>query len=253
MATTKKISRKELKQPDEFVTFWGRTIEFVQLHRRAFLTGISAAAMVALLIWAGSAHFKRQQEKASDRVTQAQNLLASPLGMQPGEGGQEAGGNDPEATNEAVEILEEVTQNYGRTKACRLARILLGRLYYEKQDYDKAIAAYETFLKSKNRKAELTAMAWEGLGYSYEAKGDFAEALGCYEKLSQTELTHVQGWAQMGRARCYEKLGELEKALGAYRELLADQPEHPKAPEARASIARITMSLERDAGEKPPD
>ena len=71
MATTKKISRKELKQPDEFISFWGRTIEFAQLHRREILIGISTAAVVALLVWAVSAHSRKRQEKASDLVTQA--------------------------------------------------------------------------------------------------------------------------------------------------------------------------------------
>jgi tetratricopeptide (TPR) repeat protein len=133
-----------------------------------------------------------------------------------------------------------------------VARLLLGRVYYEEADYDKAIAMYETFLKGKNRKVELNAMAWEGLAYSYEAKKDYAEALRCYEKLSQMDLANVKGWALMGLARCYEQLGELEKALGAYRELLADQPQHPKAAEARASIDRITQELERKDQGKPP-
>ena len=252
MATTKKISRKELKQPDEFISFWGRTIEFAQLHRREILIGISAAAVVALLVWAVSAHSRKRQEKASDLVTQAQSLLPSPLGMQAGEVEAGKSARNPEATNQAIGILEDVVENYGGTKASGVARLLLGRVYYEEADYDKAIAMYETFLKGKNRKVELKAMAWEGLAYSYEAKKDYAEALRCYEKLSQMDLANVKGWALMGLARCYEQLGELEKALGAYRELLADQPQHPKAAEARASIDRITQELERKDQSKPP-
>ena len=252
MATTKKISRKELKQPDEFISFWGRTIEFAQLHRREILIGISTAAVVALLVWAVSAHSRKRQEKASDLVTQAQSLLPSPLGMQAGEVEAGKSARNPEATNQAIGILEDVVENYGGTKASGGARLLLGRVYYEEADYDKAIAMYETFLKGKNRKVELKAMAWEGLAYSYEAKKDYAEALRCYEKLSQMDLANVKGWALMGLARCYEQLGELEKALGAYRELLADQPQHPKAAEARASIDRITQELERKDQSKPP-
>ena len=125
-----------------------------------------------------------------------------------------------------------------------MARILLGEQYYKQGNYDGAIAAYDGFLKKVSRKPELTAMAQEGLAYSYEAKGDFSQALTYYEKLSRTSLANMQGWAYMGMARCYERLGELQKAVDAYRALLTHDPQHPKAEEARANIARITQSLE---------
>ena len=41
-----------------------------------------------------------------------------------------------------------------------------------------------------------------------------------------------------------ERLGEVQKATDAYRTLLADHPQHPKAEEARANIARLTSSLD---------
>jgi tetratricopeptide (TPR) repeat protein len=244
MATTKKVSRKDLKQPDEFVSFWVRVIEYAQLHSREIIIGIASVVVLSLLIGAWTTYAKKKEMTASRLVAQAQSLWkpSTPEGMG-GQAGIVRPGKDPEAENRAREILEDVADNYNRTSASPVARILLGQIYYEKGDYDKAIGTYEEVLKGKTRKAELTALAWEGLAYSHEAKEDFTEALGCYEELAQMTLTNVQGWAYMGQARCYEKLKEYEKALDAYRALLAEQPQHPRAPEARATIARITQSL----------
>jgi len=161
-------------------------------------------------------------------------------------------GDGVEARHRGREILERVVEDYKRTKASQAARVLLGQIYYEKGEYDAAINTYDDFLERRARKPELTAMAWEGLGYAHEAKGDFAKALGCYEKLRDTTVANFQAWAYMGLARCYEKLGEPEKALDAYRALLTNEPDHPKAMEAKASIARITQSIER-AGPPQPD
>jgi tetratricopeptide (TPR) repeat protein len=244
MATTKKISRKELKQPDEFVSFWARAIEYAQDHSREFIIGIASVVVVALLTWAWTAYAKKKETTASRLVAQAQSLWkpSTPEGV-PGQAGIDGRTKDPEAEGRARKILEDVVDNYGRTSACPVARILLGQIYYEKGDYDKAIDTYEKVVKGRSTKPELTAMAWEGLAYSHEAKEDFTEAASCYEELTKMPLTNVQGWAYMGLARCYEKLQEYEKALDAYRALLAEQPQHPRASEARATIARITQSL----------
>jgi hypothetical protein len=54
-------------------------------------------------------------------------------------------------------------------------------------------------------------------------------------------------------ARCYERLGEIQKATDAYRTLLADHPQHPKADEARANMARLTSSLQEEGVARNPE
>jgi len=244
MAAAKKVSRKELKQPDEFLSFSARVIEYAQLHSRELLIGLASIVVLSLLVWGWTAYQEKKERTASQLLAQAQSLWKPSF---PGEATEQAGidqpREDPEAKKRALEILEEIVDNYRRTSACPVARILSGQILYERGEYDKAIATYEDFVKHRHQKPQLMALAWEGLAYSHEAKEDFAKALGCYEELTQMTLTNVQGWAYLGLARCYEKLQEYEKALDAYRTLLTHQPEHPKAPEARATIARITQLL----------
>jgi len=247
MATTKKITRKEIKQPDEFITFSARVIEFAQAHTRELIIGVASVLALALLIWAMSAYSNKKEAQASRLLAQAQALL-HPISTEP-EAGQAVPAEvqaDPEAAAKALVLLQDVVENYKRTEASEVARIILGQRYYGQGDYDAAIDTYDAFLGKASRKPELTAMAREGLAYAHEAKEDFAQAAICYEELSKSSLTNVQGWAYLGMARCYEKLGEVRKATDAYRTLLADQPQHPKAAEARASIARLTASLDAE-------
>jgi tetratricopeptide (TPR) repeat protein len=245
MATTKRITRKEIKQPDEFITFSARAVEFAQAHTREITIGVASVLALGLLIWAVSAHSKKKEAQASRLLGQAQALL-QPISAE-AQAGQPVPAEttpDPQAVARALVLLQDLVENYKRTEASKVARILLGQRYYEEGDYDAAIDTYETFLKKPNRKPELKAMAREGLAYAHEAKEDFAQAAICYEELSKSSLTNVQGWAWLGMARCYERLGEVQKATDAYRTLLADHPQHPKAEEARANLARLTSSLE---------
>jgi tetratricopeptide (TPR) repeat protein len=238
MATAKKISRKELKEPDEFITFWARAVEFAQLHSLRIVIGVASVLVVLLLIWAGAAYSEKREAQAARLLAQAQALL------QPTSPEDQQRQDDPQAKGRGLEILVDLVENYERTKACGVARILLGQGYYEQEKYDEAIAVYDAFLKKKEPVPKLTAMAWEGLAYSHEAKQDYRQAVICYEKLSQMALSNVHPWAYMGMARCYEKLGKPEKAIDAYRALLADHANHSKAPEAKASIARIAQSVD---------
>jgi tetratricopeptide (TPR) repeat protein len=245
MAATKKISRKEIKQPDEFLTLSARGIEFAKQHTRELIIGAACVLAIGLLFWAASARSEKRETKASHMLAQALALL----NPEPGEtqSGQAAPGEvraDAENQAKAVALLQDVVDHYKRTEAAGPARILLGQHDYDSGNYDAAIDCYQDFLKMRNRKPELTAMAYEGLGYSYEAKGDFSQALSNYENVKETHLANVQGWAYLGMARCYEKLGELQKAVDTYRTFLADYPRHPKAAEARANMARITQLLE---------
>jgi tetratricopeptide (TPR) repeat protein len=245
MAATKKITRKEIKQPDEFLTLSSRAIEFAQAHTREIISGVGLAIVLGLLIWAGTVYWNKKEAQAADLVVQAQSLLhPMPKETAEGQAVSEEAQADPEAAAKALVLLKDVVENYKRTDACGVARILLGQRYYQSGDYDSAIDTYKGLLKKRNRRPELTAMAREGLAYSYEAKEDFSQALNCYEELSRASVGDVQGWACMGMARCYEKLGEFQKAIDTYRTFLTDHPQHPKAAEAAASIARITQSLE---------
>jgi tetratricopeptide (TPR) repeat protein len=245
MATTKRITRKEIKQPDEFITFSARAIQFAQAHSREIIIGVASVLALSLLMWAVSAYSNKKEAQASRSLAQAQALL-QPISAQ-AQAGQPVPAEakaDPEAAAQALVLLQDVVENYKRTEASKVARILLGQRYYEQGDYDAAIDTYTAFLKRASAKPELKAMAREGLAYAHEAKEDFAQAAICYEELSKSSLKNAQGWACLGMARCYERLGEEQKAADAYRTLLADHPQHPKAEEARANIARLTSSLD---------
>ncbi len=255
MASTKKITRKEIKQPDEFITLSGRAIEWARGHVREVIIGVALLLALGLALWAWSVYAAKQEARASHLLAEAQALLRPPA---PATAGGQAADNrtakaDPDAEARALALLQDLAKNYRRTDASRVGRLLLAQGYYEDGKYDEAIEMYEDFLKTGS-KPELKAMAQEGLAYSYEAKKNFTHALDAYEKLSRMPLANVQGWAYMGMARCYERLGKLQKAIDTYRKLLAEYPQHPDARVAKATIARLTQSLGTQEREvKKPD
>jgi tetratricopeptide (TPR) repeat protein len=92
----------------------------------------------------------------------------------------------------------------------------------------------------------------------HESKGDVDQAVPWYQRLTKVDLSYIQPWAWMGLGRCYELAGKPDQAREAYQRFLADFPNHPKAPEVRALISKISHNAPPESGkkngasEKPP-
>jgi len=143
------------------------------------------------------------------------------------------------AEMEAVAELQRIADRYGRTPAGHQSRLLLGRISYERGDYQTALECYEELAGLRGVTAEIRALAWEGLAYAYEGKGDLARAAAYHEKVAKGRVSYLRPWGWMGLARCYEGMGDLQRAVEAYNRFLSDFPHHSLAPEARALVSRI--------------
>jgi len=232
----KRISRKEIKKPDEFVTLWIRVFEYFQSHLKVFLFSAIGILVLGIAVWSGIAYLEKRERDASEMLAQAQSLLVAQDAPSP-EGKQDVKKQDQD---KAQEILSDLVARYKRSVAGRLARVLLGNIYFQRQEYEKAIQTYQSALKSTSGNPLLPALACEGLGYTYEATHDYGQALIYYQRLADSETDYMRGWGLLGVARCHELQNDPGKALDAYRKLLATYPQHPKAEEARSHMARLS-------------
>ena len=249
MATAKKLTRRELKEPDEFITLWSRIVEYVSSNRQKVLVWAGCVLALVLVGWGISAYLQQREQRASTLLGEAQAHLrlpvpvsedGSPLATEPT--------RDPEQEAKAIETLEDLVDRYGSTHASLVGRLLLGDLLYRRGEMDGALRMYREIIDKAGQTSELAALAWKGMTYAQEEKGEYTQALASYERVAHSRLTYLQGWGWLGVARCQEKLGEADKALDSYRRLLSEYPQHPRAAEAKASIARIQQTLGGSSG-----
>ena len=74
-STSRRITRKQLRQPDQFQIYSEQALEFFQNHRSLVFAGIGALALIVVII-AGWQLFKtRQNIAASQAFTQATELI----------------------------------------------------------------------------------------------------------------------------------------------------------------------------------
>lgn len=232
MVAKRKITRKEIKEPDEFITLWSRVLAFAAARKREAFYGLAGFLILVVLVSAWRTYSRSQEARASTLLGEAQEALSP-------KSGAEAPDSVPER---AVSALENLLATYPRTRSAQTGRLMLADLKYRQGEYEKAIEIYRSYLERGHRTPELTALAWEGIAYCQEGLGKYEEAIASYRKAAETGFSYHPGWALLGLGRCLEKTGNLEEAAEVYRKLLADYPQHPKAREVEALLSRIAKA-----------
>jgi tetratricopeptide (TPR) repeat protein len=244
----KKLSRKELRQPDQFVGFWTRASVsiggFASSHARALVVGATALATVV----AGSVVMTQLAERraiaaseALDRVEKIETADLIAPGTTPKDDGLPHFGTEKERLEAA---LKELDGAFGSAHGALTAEALLarGNLLLDLDRADEAIATYEKLLAGK-LDSRLRFLAREGLGYGYERKDRLDDAQKVLSKLGD-DARGMDGFYQdralYHQARLAELRGNPTEAARLYHEVLDKIP----TTSLREEITNRLASLE---------
>ena len=218
MATRHKISRKELKQPDEFQSIFETAGLFFELHMTEVLLG-AAALLVVVAIACGLYYYEvRQDRAAAARFDQALSEL---------QGGKYAAAEK--------ELSSLATDEPHRTVG-RLSNLYLGIAYLAQKEPAKARDTLLRYL-AKDDASVFRGAALNDLAVTYEELGDYKQAEETYRQASKIEGPE-QARAELGMARMLQKQGKRTEAISSYNEFLT---QHPYAPERTAVMETLAQ------------
>lgn len=230
MKVKKKIIKKKLKQPDEFISFTEKSYLFINQH----LKQIAGGVILLLVILVGFYLFRAMDQKKEDEsnqkflaVLETYQRISSPY--------QEA---NPTEFKKILEGFEEVIKSYPRTKSAHLSFLHKGGVYLRMGEFEEAIKAYEAFLKKAGKESFYKLLALEGLGYAFEGKKDYEKALTSYQEIIKLDGQFEWAGVHLNLARCYEKLGKREEALQHYKAFLKD---YPKSFSANLTLRKVSL------------
>lgn len=113
--------------------------------------------------------------------------------------------------------------------------------YYERGDYDRAIAYYDTTLTLFNR--VFSSSVYHERGLAYAAKGEYARAIADYD--SALAILDEFPLALESRGVAYLRLGQPERAVADFDRTLALEPGRVTARHQRAHAWEARDSLDR--------
>jgi tetratricopeptide (TPR) repeat protein len=140
----------------------------------------------------------------------------------------------PEARAAISRDLESALAQYPSASLAPDAAYELGNLRYAERDWARARSAWEV-VGTHAQSPTLRTLAQTGIGYTWEAEGNFAKAREAYER-AQAGLRTGDFYFEellMAQARVQEQSGDKTAAVETYRRLLREAPQSLRADDVR--------------------
>lgn len=216
MAQVKKTTALKLKpkDPDEFISFSRRLLEFGQKHL-AYILGGLAVVLIAGALWG---YLQKRQANRQEQAAELYQSVAAPK---------------KQDTAVMLKDLQTILQDYPATGGALEARLLMANLLYQEQKYAEAAAAFEALGAEA---PDLKLLVAENLSYCYEAQKEYARAAAVLEPFAAMPNLPYRQELQRRQGLMFELAGEPAKALDLYRKMLQEKPNDNFSPYLQEKI-----------------
>jgi cytochrome c-type biogenesis protein CcmH/NrfG len=206
------LTRKEIKQPDQFVSSSVQLMGWAKSHTNYLLYGVLGILTIVGLLVTWSVWQQQRRQKAEILLYEAVKML------------NPDGAREVSTSSHVLTQLQRITTEYGTTPASALAYWYLGHLYYDQGDFTAALAAYQQAQRRFARRHDLfmPTIITLNIGYSQEISGLCDAAISSFEQVVQSSVNWLHGEAFLGIGRCYEKKGAIAEAKATYDRALSD-------------------------------
>jgi len=232
---TEEKTRKELlEEPDPFLVFVSRILEFAKKYQQQIILSVVAVFIVVAVI-SGVVYFKHQTEdKAALLLAKAMEkyntiVKKDPNILNPKE-------TPVAAYDEVRNSFRELLDKYGSTGAGKAALLNYADLCYQAKDYENAIKTYEKALDVFGNKGEFKNLILNGLAYSYEAKQDLDNAAKYFNMIVSDKDSAMKDQALFNLGEIYAKLGKKDQEAEAFKRIVAEYPDSMFAKIAKEKI-----------------
>jgi hypothetical protein len=219
-SASRRITRKQLRQPDWLHIATEQALEFYEGNRVVALVAVVIVLVVILGFWGWQTFKENQDVQAAQEFSRAMNLYQT--------GKYRA----------AVPAFQKA-ETYRWSHYSLLAHLYEANSYLAIHDFDKAIAAAERFIAGTSSDSLYRQMGLLAVADAEEQKNDCKQAIANYSRAALIKAA-LRERAVLGKARCSEQLGDTKDAIAGYKEYLNDNPD--------PSLAMRVAQLEAKGG-----
>ena len=224
MATaSKRITRKQLREPDWFQVSTENLIEYVKRHRNLVVGVLAGLLLLGAAMWGLQVFKQRQNVAAAAEFIKAMEFYQA------------------DKHNEAIAAFENV-KAYRWSRYSVLAHLYLANSYLVTDNLDKAINEGQRSLAATRPNSLYRQIALTTLATAEERKNECKSAIEHYSE-AQRIAGALESRATLGKARCAEALGDTPAALAAYKEYVKDNPGSPLAVKVAELEAKAPASV----------
>jgi len=215
MAKKKRVTRKQLlKEPDEFLTFSSKMLQYAAKHKTPITWVVSALVAIALIATGTSYLFASAENRAFEMLDQNMRRYASAA---------QAGG-PAEAISEVEEDFELLVDRYGGRRGGKFARLMYADICFKAGRLDRTIELNQQSLVDFGDVQPYRNLVLSSLGAAHEEKGEYESAARYFEMITSDPEGILRDEALFSLGRIYAAMGQEEASTAAYKQLIADYP-----------------------------
>ena len=226
-------TKRQLKQPDQFVALTEAGVHWTEEHRQKAIVGAVIAVVAIIAIVVGFTFYQSRSSAASTAFGQAMEIYQAPLASaQPSAPGVKTYADAKTRAGDANSAFQRVANQYGLTTSGRLAQYFVGITYEDLGQTGPAQQALEKVASSWD--SSLSALGKDALADLYQQTGQNDKAVDLYNELSKGKSSTVPAdLAQLQLAELYQAQGRTEQA----RQILAILKDKSKDSNGRPGAA----------------
>jgi tetratricopeptide (TPR) repeat protein len=213
--TKQRVSRsrkRQLEEPDEFITFGTRLLETAANHKEKLSIALGVICII-IVGFLGMRYYSGQNEnKASDLL--GQNVAKYEMIK-----------NQTGPDNAYLSVKKDfqlILEKYSGKDAGKLARIIFANICYNGGDYDKAIRLYQTSLEEFNENIFIKNQILSSMGHTHEKKKDYINAAKYFEMIVSGPDIVMKDEALFHLGKLYAEMGKTDLSINAFKKILSD-------------------------------
>lgn len=227
---------KQLKAPDQFVSFWSTVGTKAGEHRKEILIGVASLLAIVVIGVAVQAFLSGRAEEASQAFARIHRIASASL-VPTAEPGKDAPApppaspgapqfkTDAERTAAALKEVDDFLAKHASSPLRDEALLYKGRLLLATGKGSEALSLYNELVQRID--PALRFLAREGLAYAEESTGQVDKAIATLAKLAE-DAKGAGGFfrdrALFNQARLYEGKGAKQDAVKIYKNILSETP-----------------------------
>lgn len=219
----KRITHKDLSQPDQFITLTSRAFRYFERNRSRVLLSLALVVLV-LLGLGGWTFYKDNQNRLAGKVYSSA-LTAYRNGQY----------------QEALDGFLRLDA-YRSTTYARIALLYRAQSHIALKQPTEAVPVLKEFLERQVEESYLRHLGFMTMGYALEKAGQCPKAVNAFNE-AQKLTGPLQEDALLAMARCNTQTGNLKEALSAYRDYLSNFPGSGRTIEIDLRIQEIESKM----------
>lgn len=220
MARTRRIKRKELFAPDEFVSFSRQAATYLNENRNTVIMATAGALLLLVAVVAFQAINSSRETSAAIAYQAGVSMMAD------------------KQYQEAAAAFGDVVTRYGGTSHGVLARLQRGHALLQADRAPEAVEAYESFLSAGPPADYLRQLAQTRLAGAQAVQGDAAAAQTAFAAAA-AEGGIFAADALLGEAQAADAQGDTATAKQLYQRFLEEYPASSRRPMVTARLVEL--------------